>query len=40
MTKKIVLASGNAGKLREFRQMLEPLGYEIQPQSEFNVTEA
>ncbi len=40
MTKKIVLASGNAGKLREFRQMLEPLGYEIHPQSEFNVTEA
>ncbi len=40
MAKKIVLASGNAGKLREFRQMLEPLGYEIHPQSEFKVTEA
>lgn len=40
MAKKIVLASGNAGKLREFRQMLEPLGYEIHPQSEFNVSEA
>lgn len=40
MTGKIVLASGNQGKLREFRQMLEPMGYEIHPQSEFNVTEA
>lgn len=40
MAGKIVLASGNPGKLREFRQMLEPLGYEIHPQSEFNVTEA
>ena len=40
MAGKIVLASGNKGKLREFRQMLEPMGYEIHPQSEFNVTEA
>lgn len=40
MAGKIVLASGNQGKLREFRQMLEPMGYEIHPQSEFNVTEA
>ncbi len=40
MTDKIILASGNKGKLREFRQMLEPLGYEVHPQSEFNVTEA
>ncbi len=40
MAAKIVLASGNKGKLREFRQMLEPMGYEIHPQSEFNVTEA
>ncbi len=40
MAVKIVLASGNKGKLQEFRQMLEPMGYEIHPQSEFNVTEA
>ncbi|MBS7327318.1 MAG: RdgB/HAM1 family non-canonical purine NTP pyrophosphatase [Oxalobacter sp.] len=40
MAGKIVLASGNKGKLREFRQMLEPMGYEIHPQSEFSVTEA
>lgn len=29
MKKKIVVASGNEGKLREFRQMLEPKGYEV-----------
>jgi XTP/dITP diphosphohydrolase len=29
MEKKIVVASGNEGKLREFRQMLEPEGYEV-----------
>ena len=29
MDKKIVVASGNEGKLREFRQMLEPEGYEV-----------
>lgn len=27
--KKIVIASGNEGKIREFRQMLEPEGYEV-----------
>ena len=27
--KKIVIASGNQGKIREFRQMLEPEGYEV-----------
>ncbi len=40
MANKIILASGNKGKLREFKQMLEPLGYEVHPQAEFNVTEA
>lgn len=29
MKKTIVIASGNAGKIREFRQMLEPEGYEV-----------
>ena len=38
--KRLVIASGNPGKLREFRQMLEPLGYEIVPQSELGVSEA
>ncbi|HYC44808.1 MAG TPA: RdgB/HAM1 family non-canonical purine NTP pyrophosphatase [Burkholderiales bacterium] len=38
--RKLVAASGNPGKLREFRQMLEPLGYEIVPQSELGIAEA
>lgn len=29
MTKRIVLASNNAGKLRELRRILEPLGFEL-----------
>lgn len=40
MTRKIILASGNQGKLREFKQILEPIGFSIHPQSEFNVGEA
>lgn len=37
---RLVLASGNAGKLREFAGMLGPLGIEVVPQSQFNVPEA
>lgn len=40
MTKKIVLASNNQGKLKEFYQILSPLGVELHSQSEFNVPEA
>lgn len=40
MPKEIVLASGNPGKLREFRQMLEPAGYRVVPQSDYHVSEA
>lgn len=40
MMKKLVLASNNAGKLREFGQLLRPLGYELHPQNEFGVAEA
>jgi XTP/dITP diphosphohydrolase len=40
MSKTIVLASGNAGKLREFNALLETVGYRARPQSEFNVPEA
>jgi len=36
---KLVLASGNAGKLRELSALLEDFGYEVHPQSEFNVIE-
>ncbi len=40
MPKEIVLASGNLGKLKEFRQMLEPAGYRVVPQSDYHVNEA
>jgi XTP/dITP diphosphohydrolase len=36
----LVLASSNPGKLREFRQMLDPLGIEIVPQDELRIAEA
>jgi XTP/dITP diphosphohydrolase len=37
---KLVIASGNSGKLREIGQLLQPLGIEVLPQSSFNVTES
>jgi len=38
--KKLVLASSNPGKLREFETLLAPLGMDIVPQSSLGVTEA
>ncbi len=32
----VVLATGNAGKVREMQAMLAPLGYRVRPQSEFD----
>jgi XTP/dITP diphosphohydrolase len=40
MTQRLVLASNNAGKLREFGQILAPLGFELHAQGEFDVPEA
>ena len=40
MNRKIVLASSNAGKLREFNQLLGGLQLEVVPQSQFNVADA
>lgn len=40
MTQRLILASNNAGKLKEFAQLLEPIGFELHPQGEFNVPEA
>jgi XTP/dITP diphosphohydrolase len=34
---KLVIASGNSGKLREIARILAPLGIEAVPQSQFNV---
>jgi XTP/dITP diphosphohydrolase len=38
--KKVVIASGNPGKLRELGALLEPLGIEALPQSQFAIPEA
>ena len=40
MSQRIVLASGNAGKLREFNAMMSDLGLEFVRQSEFGVSDA
>ncbi|SEL30422.1 RdgB/HAM1 family non-canonical purine NTP pyrophosphatase [Nitrosovibrio tenuis] len=37
---KLVIASSNAGKLREIGHLLTPLGIEAVPQAVFNITEA
>ena len=37
---RVVIASSNPGKLRELSALLEPLGIEAAPQSDFAVTEA
>ena len=39
MSTKVVLASGNAGKLRESTQMLKPVGIRLLPQAELNINE-
>ena len=38
--KELVVASGNPGKIREFEQMLAPLGLEIVPQGRLGIAEA
>ena len=35
----LILASGNPGKLREFKALLSPLAYRVSPQSDFSVSE-
>lgn len=40
MFNKLVIASGNKGKLLEIQTMLSPLSIEVVPQSDFNVPEA
>ena len=40
MIEKLVIASGNQGKLAEFQSLLAPLNIEVLPQSQFNVSEA
>jgi len=40
MIDRLVLASGNAGKLREFRRLLSPLGVDVIAQSELQIPES
>ena len=40
MKQTLILASNNAGKLREFASLLEPLGLNVEPQGAHNVPEA
>lgn len=40
MLNKIVIATSNAGKLREIQHLLAPLEIEVLPQSDFNIPEA
>ena len=39
MIRRLVLASGNSGKLREFRRLLRPLGIEVIAQAELGIVE-
>lgn len=40
MSQQIILASNNAGKIREFSELLAPLGFDVVPQGEFNIAPA
>lgn len=40
MVRKVVLASGNRGKLKEFGEILQPMGMEIVAQGELGVADA
>lgn len=39
-TQRVVLASGNRGKLKEFQYLLSGAGFDVLPQSEFDVCDA
>jgi XTP/dITP diphosphohydrolase len=40
MTQRLILASNNPGKLKEFSEILAPIGFTLHPQGEFDVPEA
>ncbi|SDY69825.1 XTP/dITP diphosphohydrolase [Collimonas sp. OK242] len=40
MSRTLVLASNNAGKLKEFSQLLAQIDFDVRPQGEFDVPEA
>ncbi|MBY0556262.1 MAG: RdgB/HAM1 family non-canonical purine NTP pyrophosphatase [Burkholderiaceae bacterium] len=40
MTQRLILASNNAGKLKEFNELLSTVGYDVHAQGEYQVPEA
>lgn len=40
MTQRLILASNNPGKLKEFSELLGPIGFDLHTQGEFDVPEA
>ena len=40
MTQPLILASNNAGKLKELNELLSAIGFTVHPQGQFNVPEA
>lgn len=40
MSQQLILASNNAGKIREFSELLGPLGFDVVPQSQFKIEAA
>ncbi|MES2259141.1 MAG: RdgB/HAM1 family non-canonical purine NTP pyrophosphatase [Pseudomonadota bacterium] len=40
MTQRLILASNNAGKLKEFNELLATVGFSVHAQGEYNVPEA
>ncbi|OGB27379.1 MAG: non-canonical purine NTP pyrophosphatase, RdgB/HAM1 family [Burkholderiales bacterium RIFCSPLOWO2_02_FULL_57_36] len=40
MTRTLILASNNAGKLKEFNDLLAPIGFDLRTRGEFKVPEA
>lgn len=40
LSQRVVLASGNRGKLQEFQSLLTDVGFDVVPQSEFDVPDA
>ena len=40
MTKRVVLATGNAGKVAEMHSVLQGFGFDVVPQTELNISEA
>ena len=39
MTQRLILASNNAGKLKEFNELLSTVGYDVHAQGEYQVPE-